>query len=124
MRLGLIGGDELGGAARSSSRASFRSTPYMYTVRPFMRMNGVAKSEVEDFVVAVSGKKLSVREIEQLAHGYFRGPESFREEIRRGNIGVAAGADEGGRRSIPTAATSLSGRCSRIWKSRRSTCSG
>ena len=25
-------------------------------------------------MVAVSGKKLSVREIEQLAHGYFRGP--------------------------------------------------
>jgi len=60
----------------------------MYTLRPFMRMNGVKKGEVDAFVAAVSGKRLSVREIEQLAHGYFRGPESFREEIRGGNIAL------------------------------------
>jgi hypothetical protein len=29
-----------------------------------------------------------VREIERLAHGYFRGPESFREEIRKGNVSL------------------------------------
>ena len=62
---------------------------YMYTLRPFMPMNGVQKQEVQDFVVAVSGKKLSVREIEQLAQGYFRGPESFREAILNGHIGLA-----------------------------------
>jgi hypothetical protein len=60
----------------------------MYTLRQFMRMNGVKKQEIENFVVAVSGKKLSVRDIEQLAHGYFRGPESFREAIRDGHIGL------------------------------------
>jgi hypothetical protein len=62
--------------------------PYMYTLRQFMRMNRVKKQEIEDFVVAVSGKKLSVREIEQLAHGYFRGPESLREAIQNGHVGL------------------------------------
>jgi hypothetical protein len=60
----------------------------MYSLRQFMRMNGVKKAEIEQFVVALSGKKLSVRDIEQLAHGYFRGPESFREQINSGNISV------------------------------------
>ena len=57
-------------------------------------MNGVKKQEIEDFVVAVSGKKLSVREIEQLAHGYFRGPESFREAIHKRPCRPALGMDE------------------------------
>jgi hypothetical protein len=46
--------------------------PYMYSLRQFMRMNGVSKQDIEDFVVALADKKLSLREIEQLAHGYFR----------------------------------------------------
>jgi hypothetical protein len=52
---------------------------YMYTLRQFMRMNGVGMRDIEDFVVALAGKELSVHEIEQLAHGYFRGPASFRD---------------------------------------------
>src|SRR5881275_3768706 len=67
---------------------AFPVYPYMYTLRQFMRMNGVHKQEVEEFVVALSGKKLSVREIEQLAHGYFRGPASFRQAIREGHPGL------------------------------------
>ena len=63
--------------------------PYMYTLRQFMRMNGVKKQDIEDFVVALAGKRLSVREIEQLAHGYFRGPASFREVIRQGHVALA-----------------------------------
>lgn len=87
MRLGLIG--EMGARVRKVLLAgAFPVYSYMYTLRQFMRMNGVKKSEVEEFVEALSGKRLSVREIEQLAHGYFRGPESFREEIRRGNIAL------------------------------------
>jgi len=65
--------------------------PYMYTLRSFMRINGGNKPQVEEFVKALSGKKLSVREIELLAHGYFRGPESFREQINSGNISIALG---------------------------------
>lgn len=87
MRLGLIG--EMGAEIRKKLFAgAFPVYSYMYTLRQFMRMNGVKKSEVEAFVAAVSGKRLSVREIEQLAHGYFRGPESLRQEIRNGNIAL------------------------------------
>ncbi len=87
MRLGLIG--EMSEAVRQKLfSGAFPVYPYMYTVRQFMRMNSVTKDQVEEFVVALSGKKLSVREIEQLAHGYFRGPESLREEIRKGNVAL------------------------------------
>jgi hypothetical protein len=61
---------------------------YMYVLRPFMRLNGEGDKRVEQFVTAVSGRGLSVREIEQLAHGFFRGPASFREEIRKGNLAL------------------------------------
>lgn len=88
MRLGLMG--EM--SERVSAQlfnGSFPVYSYMYTVRNFMRMNGVTKQEVDEFVESVSGKKLSVREIERLAGGYFRGPESFRREILDGNIALA-----------------------------------
>jgi predicted transcriptional regulator len=87
MRLGLIG--EISEKVQEELFSGrFPIYAYMYTLRQFMRMNGVKKQEIEDFVVAVSGKKLSMREIEQLAHGYFRGPESFREVIRNGHVGL------------------------------------
>jgi len=87
MRLGLIG--EMSEAVRARIfSGAFPIYPYMYTLRQFMRMNGVKKQDIEDFVVAVSGKKFSVREIEQLAHGYFRGPASFREAIREGHTAL------------------------------------
>ena len=60
----------------------------MYLIRQFMRMNGVKAHEIDEFVVAVSGQGLSVREVEQLAHGFFRGPESFRQEILKGNLAL------------------------------------
>ena len=88
MRVGLIG--EMSPTIRRKLfSGAFPTYPYMYTLRQFMRMNAVKKSEIEKFVVALSGKNLSVRDIEQLAHGYFRGPDSFREQIESGNIAVA-----------------------------------
>src|SRR5438445_12593050 len=88
MRLGLLA--EMSPRVREKIfSGDFPVYPYMYTLRQFMRMNGVKKQDIEDFVVAVSGNKLSVREIEQLAHGYFRGPASFREAIRGGHIALA-----------------------------------
>lgn len=84
MRLGLIG--EMTAAVRQKLFAgAFPVYAYMYTLRPFMRMNGGAP-EVEQFVLAVSGQGLSVRDIAQLAHGYFRGPKSLRQEIARGKL--------------------------------------
>jgi hypothetical protein len=85
MRLGLLG--EIPDAVRQKLFAgTFPVYAYMYTVRPFMRMNKVKPSEISEFVVSLSGKNLSVRQIEQLAHGYFRGSESFRDQIRHGDV--------------------------------------
>jgi DNA-binding Lrp family transcriptional regulator len=64
---------------------------YMYTLRQFMRINRSKKEECDEFVKVVSGKGLSLRDIEQLAQGYFRGTEVFREQIRSGNIGWCLG---------------------------------
>ena len=66
-------------------RGTFPVYSYMYTLRPFMRMNGVSHKEIERFVQAIAGARLSVREIELLANGYFRGPASLRQEIDQGN---------------------------------------
>ena len=66
-------------------RGAFPVYSYMVTLRPFMRMNGVHQAEIERFVQAVAGTKLSVREIELLAHGYFRGAPSVRNAIDEGN---------------------------------------
>ena len=88
MRLGLIA--EMSEKVRGKLfGGAFPVYSYMYTLRPFMRMNGIKKQEVEAFVEAVSGKKLSVRDIEQLSNGYFRGPEWFRREILGGNFALA-----------------------------------
>jgi len=59
---------------------------YMYTLRQFMRINSIQKKDVDEFVSSVSGKHLSVRDIELLAHGYFKGSEDFRRQIRNNNI--------------------------------------
>jgi hypothetical protein len=74
-------------------------------VRQFMRMNGVKGQEIEEFVLAVSGHGLSVREVEQLAHGFFRGPESFRREIRQGNLALPLER----MRQVPRSADACSG---------------
>jgi hypothetical protein len=59
---------------------------YMYTLRPFIRINGINSKEIDTFVHSVAGKNLSIRDIEILAHGYFKGPDEFREQIKSGNI--------------------------------------
>ena len=68
-------------------RGAFPVYSYMYTLRPFMRMNSVTAEEIERFMKAVAGRRLSVRDIELLAHGYFRGPASLREAIDGGKLG-------------------------------------
>jgi hypothetical protein len=59
---------------------------YLYTLGPFIRLNRIPKGEVETFVDSVSGKGLTIREINILAQGYFRGGTVIREQIERGNI--------------------------------------
>ena len=87
MRLGLIAEMRPGVRAKLLG-GEFPVYPYMYVVRQFMRMNGVKSEQIEQFVLALSGRPLSVREIEQLAHAFFRGPDSFRQQILSGNIAL------------------------------------
>lgn len=87
VRLGLIA-QMTPPVRRQLFAGAFPVYSYMYTLRPFMRLNRGSVAEVEAFVGAVSGQGLSVREVELLAHGYFRGPESFRQEIRQGHLAL------------------------------------
>jgi hypothetical protein len=74
------------GVERILFRGAFPVYSYMYTLRPFMRMNSVTSSDVEQFIQFVADKHLSVRDIELLADGYFRGPESLRAAIAQGKL--------------------------------------
>jgi hypothetical protein len=83
LRLGVLA--ELSPLVRAALfDGSFPVYSYLYTLRLFRRLNGAAA--VDEFVAALRGKKLSARQIEQLAHGFFRGPESLREQIRQGHL--------------------------------------
>lgn len=87
MRLGLMA--EMSPNIRQKLFAgAFPVYAYMYSVRPFMRMNGDRREDIERFVTALSGKRLSVREIAHLAQGYFRGPAALREQIASGRVAL------------------------------------
>jgi hypothetical protein len=87
LRLGLLG--EMTETVRERLFAgAFPVYAYMYSLRPFMRINGDRKQDVADFVAAVSGKNLSIREIQHLADGYFRGDNRFREQVDSGHLAL------------------------------------
>ena len=64
----------------------FPAYSFMYTLRRFIRMNTVKKSEIETFVRSVAGKHLSIRDIDLLAKGYFNGSDELRAQIKNGNL--------------------------------------
>ncbi len=64
----------------------FPAYSFMYTLRRFIRMKAVSTARVDDFVKAVAGKGLSIRDIELLANGFFKGSEDLRRQIEQGNI--------------------------------------
>jgi len=64
----------------------FPAYAYMYTLRQFMRINGVGKKDIDEFVCAVAGRNLSLRDIDMLANGYFKGSDEIRGQIQNGNI--------------------------------------
>ncbi len=74
------------GVMKQIFNGNFPAYSYLYTVRKFIRINAIHKKEVEEFVRSVSGKGLSVRDIETLATGYFMGSSEIRSQIRDGNI--------------------------------------
>jgi len=59
---------------------------YMYTLRKFIRINSISKGQIDDFVKSVAGKGLSIRDIDLLAEGFFKGPTDLQEQIKAGNI--------------------------------------
>jgi hypothetical protein len=86
MRLGLV--REMAGVVREQVLCgAFPVYSYMYTLRPLLRSN--SKAKVAAFVAATAGKKLSIREIQQLADGYFSGPKWFQEELDSGHLALA-----------------------------------
>lgn len=85
MRTGLM--DEMSECVKEKIfSGKFPVYSYMYTLRQFIRMNYAPKAEIDEFVNSIAGQRLSIREIERLAHGYFRGPKEFRTQIRSGNV--------------------------------------
>lgn len=64
----------------------FPAYSFMYTLRRFIRMKSVSTAQVDDFVKVVAGKGLSIRDIELLANGFFKGSEDLRRQIEQGNI--------------------------------------
>lgn len=67
-------------------RGEFPVYAYMYTIRPFMRINKIKSEDIDTLVQAISDKHLSLREIELLANAYFKGSDEFRRQIEAGHI--------------------------------------
>ena len=65
----------------------FPATNAIYTLRQFRRLNKESKSDIDNFVEAVSGRKLVHRDIELLANGWFNGNEEMRKQIKNGDMG-------------------------------------
>jgi hypothetical protein len=64
----------------------FPAYAYMYTLRPFIRINRIKREEIDEFVGITAGRNLSIRDIELLANGYFRGSAELREQLRKGDL--------------------------------------
>ena len=88
MRVGIIG--QMSPLVMSKIfGGKFPVYAYMYTHRPFIRMNGINQKEIDEFVGSVAGKNFSIRDIKLLAHGYFKGSDQLREQIKSANISWA-----------------------------------
>lgn len=85
MRLGVI--EKMSESVREKVfNGEFPVYSYMYTLGQFIRMNCAKAEEIEEFIQVVSDKNLSIRDIERLAYGYFRGPADFREHVKEGDV--------------------------------------
>jgi len=85
VRVGIIG-EMSAPVMRRILSGEFPVYSYMYSLRPFIRLKRVKREALDAFVVSVSGKDLSIREIELLAQGYFKGSDEMRQQILSGNL--------------------------------------
>lgn len=84
MRRGLLAG-MTDGVRELLSQGKFPVHAYLHTLRPLTRVNAADAGEIERFVRALAGQKVSLRDIQLLADSCFRGPASLREAILQGN---------------------------------------
>lgn len=85
MRAGILG-EMSEYVAKRVFNGDFPVYSFMYTLRKFIRMNSIAKKEIDAFVKSVAGKGLSIRDIELLANGFFKGSDNLRQQIKEGSI--------------------------------------
>ena len=88
MRLGLLA--EMSEAVRRQLFAgAFPVYSYMYLLRQFMRMNGVKAEQIDAFVLATSGHGPErARDRTTGARVLSRCPDSFRQEVLKGNLAL------------------------------------
>lgn len=64
----------------------FPAYAFMYILRPFIRVNKIDGSQIDEFVSLTAGRGLSIRDLEMLAHSYFKGPDEIRKQMKEGNL--------------------------------------
>lgn len=64
----------------------FPAYAFMYVIRPFMRINKIDRKQIDEFVNLTSGKGQSLRDLEMLAHGYFKGSDEIRKQMKEGDL--------------------------------------
>ncbi len=64
----------------------FPARTYMYTLNQLTRVNNIPNKDVEGFMEATSNKGLSGKDLDLLAHGYFKGSDEIRSQIKNGNL--------------------------------------
>lgn len=86
LRLGLM--QEMSADVREKIfSGQFPVRSYMYSLRHFTRVkSSVSKAMVSTFVGCVSGKGLSGRDIDRLAHAYFKGGAIMKSQIEAGQL--------------------------------------
>lgn len=85
MRIGIVG-QMSQYVMKRIFNGDFPVYSFMYTLRRFIRMNSITEKDIDEFVKAVSGKGISIRDIDLLARGFFKGSDDLRQQIKKGNI--------------------------------------
>lgn len=72
--------------AQQIFNGAFPVYSYMYTLKKFIRINTIPKNKIDEFVKLSAGKGLSIRDIDLLAHSFFKGSDDLKQQIKKGNI--------------------------------------
>jgi predicted transcriptional regulator len=85
MRLGMI--DQMSCVVREKiMNGAFPARSYLYGLKGFTRVNKIPPKDVDACVRALSGKRLSTRDLFILSRAYFKGGENVRRLILDGDI--------------------------------------